>query len=326
MKRFPRIIASLIASSMLFAAGATTTMAQAPYPNKPIRLVIPFGAGGGTDILGRIVLTKVQENLGQPIIFDNRPGANTIIGAEQVAKAAPDGYTLLISLDMTMTMNPSLYSKLAYNPEKDFVPVGMIAATPVIFLTQSKQPWMTLQDFISHARANPGKVTYGAGAIISQVVGEQLLRAAKIDMVYTNYKGGGQALQAMLAGDIQFSIMDIATVSSALKDGRLRGLAISGDKREPTLPNVPTIREAGHPELEYKDWWAIWAPAGTPRAIVDRLNAEIGKALQDPNVQKRLAELSFHPNHGSPEQQLRHQRDDAARWDKVIKAAGLKLD
>ena len=300
-------------------------MSQA-YPNKAIRLIVPFGAGGGTDILSRLVFQKVQEGLGQAVVIDNRPGANTIIGAEQVAKAAPDGYTLLITLDMTMTMNPSLYTKLAYNPEKDFVPVGMVAATPVIFITQSTQPWKTLQDVIGYARANPGKVTYGAGAIISQVVGEQLLRAAKIDMLYTNYKGGGQALQGLLAGDIQFSIMDIATVSPALKDGRLRGLAVSGDKREPTLPNVPTIREVGYPEMEYKDWWAVYAPAGTPRAVVDRLNAEIAKAMQDPQLRARLADLSFQPNHSSPEAQLKQQREDAARWDKVIKAAGLKLD
>lgn len=321
MKRLSSLLSALVLS-MLAAAPA----AAQSYPNKSIRVIVPFGAGGGTDIVSRLVGQKIQESTGQSVIIDNRPGANTIIGAELLAKSPADGYTLMVTLDLTMTMNPSLYSKLSYNPERDFVPVGMIAKTPVIFITHSKQPFQSLQDFIGYARANPGKVTYGAGAIVSQVVGEQLVRAAGINMVYTNYKGGAQALQALLARDIQFAIMDIATVAPYLRDGQLRGLAVSGETREATLPNVPTIREAGFAELEYRDWWGMYAPAGTPAPVIDRLNAEIAKALTSPDLRAKFAELSLAPAHSSAEELLRAQRTEAQKWDRIIKAAGLKLD
>lgn len=321
MKRISKLFAALL----LCTAVAAPVAAQS-YPNRSIRVIVPFGPGGGTDILMRLVGQKMQESMGQPIVIDNRPGANTLIGAEALARAAPDGYTLMVTLDMTMTMNPSLYSKLPYHPEKDFAAVGMIVKTPVVFLTHSKFPFQTLKEFLDYARANPGKITYGAGAIISQVVGEQLVRAASINMVYTNYKGGGQAVQGMLGGDIQFGIMDIASVAPHLRDGKLRALAVSGEKRETTMPNVPTIREAGYPELEYRDWWGMYAPAATPRPIIDRLNAEIGRAVASPDLRPKLADLSFDPAHSSPEAMLAQQRADAQKWDKVIKAAGLKLD
>jgi tripartite-type tricarboxylate transporter receptor subunit TctC len=317
---------SLLVGIFLAAWMALLPASAQTYPTKPIRLIVPFGPGGGTDTLSRLVAKKMEESIGQSFIIDNRPGANTIIGAEALTRAAPDGYTLMLTLDLTMTMNPSLYSRLPYHPDKDFAPIGTVARTPLIFITGGKQPYQTLQEFLTHARSSPGKITYGAGAISSHVIGEKLARDTKIEMVYANYKSGAQALLALLSGDIQFAIMDIATVTPYLKDGRVRGLAVSGDKRVPGLPQVPAIGEVGLAEMQYLSWWGMYAPAGTPKPIIERLSAELGKALTAPDLGARLADLSFEPAPSSPEALLRKQQTEGQTMAATIKAAKLSLD
>lgn len=320
-----------VASIGALILGAVMALAQAPaaaqsYPNRPVRMIVPFGAGGGTDTISRLVSKKMEESLGQSIVVENKPGANTIIGADAVAKSAPDGYTLLLSLDLTMTMNPALYSKLPYDIDKDFTAVGRVARSQVIYVTNAKQPFQDITQFIAYAKANPNKVTYGAGAISSQVVGEQFARATGIDMVYSNYKSGAEAMLAMLQGDIQLAIMDIPTVLPNIKEGKLRALAVSGEERVPLLPQTPTIGEAGLPDLKYRSWWGIFAPAGTPKPVVDKLNASLKTALESEDLRARMTALTFTPAYSTPAELAAEQREDVAKYRTIIKAAGLSLD
>jgi tripartite-type tricarboxylate transporter receptor subunit TctC len=309
----------------LFIACVGVAHAQS-YPAKPVRVIVPFAAGGGTDVLGRLVAAGAREPLGQTLVVENRAGAGTIIGTEAAAKSAPDGYTVLITLDQSMTMNPALYDKLPYDPERDFAPVSLLAVSSRLYVATLTAPGRNLRELVGYARVNPGKLNYGSGAISGQVVGEQLMLASGAKMVFVSYNGGAPALQALLAGDIQFVIADVTTFAPGVRDGRLRGLAVSGPKRVPQLPGVPTLREAGFPELEGQAWWAMFVPAGTPRAVVERLNAAVVKAVASPETRQKIEALGTEPASSSPEQLAAMLKKDMATWGGIIRKAGIKAN
>ena len=320
MKLFIRFTVAL--GPVLACAGA---IAQG-YPTKPVRLVVGFAAGGGTDALARNLANTLKDTLGQPLIIENRPGAGTIIGTEAAAKAAPDGYTLLVSLDQSLTMNQWLYDKLPYDPVKDFAPISLLANSSRLYVANPKAPGATLRGLMDYAKANPGKLNYGSGAVSGQVVGEQILGATGGTAQFISYNGGAPALTALFAGTIDFVIADITTFAPGVRDGRLRGLAVSGPKRSPQLPDVPTLREAGFPELESQAWWGLFAPAGTPRPIVDRINAAKVKAYESAELRQRIEATGSEPATSTPAQVALRLSRDAQTWGAIIKQAGIKVN
>jgi tripartite-type tricarboxylate transporter receptor subunit TctC len=320
------------AGTYLTCAVALFTVSTAPveaqqFPSKPIRIIIPFAVGGGADSVTRLALPGIQKALGgATIIVENRPGAGTVIGAEAVARSAPDGYTVLVTLDQTMTMNPFLYDKLAYSPERDFVPVSVLAMSPLLYVVNPQVPAKTLKELFDYARANPGKLNFGSGAISAQVAGEAMMEKTGTKMVFIPYPGGAPALAALLNNEIQFVIADISTFRAATLDGRLRGLAVSPATRNPSLPDVPTLREAGYPDLERSSFWAMFAPAGTPKEIVATLNSAVKQALADPEIKQKIAAIGAEPTASTPEELDELVKGAAAVWGPVIKRAGIKAN
>jgi tripartite-type tricarboxylate transporter receptor subunit TctC len=297
------------------------------YPTKPIRIIIPFAVGGGADSVTRLAVPGIQKALGgATILVENRPGAGTVIGAETVARAAPDGYTLLVTLDQTMTMNPFLYDKLSYNPQRDFAPISTLAMGPLLYVANPQVPAKTLKELFDYARANPGKINFGSGAISAQVAGEAMMEKTGTKMVFVPYPGGAPALAALLNNEIQFVIADVPTFRAATLDGRLRGLAVSPPKRSPSLPDVPTLREAGYPDLERSSFWGMWAPAGTPKEIIATLNSAVRQALADPEISQRIAGIGAEPGASSPEEMDALVTGAAEVWGPVIKRAGIKAN
>jgi tripartite-type tricarboxylate transporter receptor subunit TctC len=307
--------------------GALSATSAQQYPNKPVRIVIPFAVGGGADSVTRLAVPGIQKALGgATIIVENRPGAGTVIGTETVARANPDGYTLLVTLDQSMTMNPFLYDKLSYSPERDFTPISTLAMSPLLYVVNPKIPATTLKELFDYARANPGKLNLGSGAISAQVAGEAMMEKTGTKMTFIPYPGGAPALAALINNEIQFVIADISTFRAATLDGRLRGLAVSGPKRSPALPDIPTLREAGYADLERMSFWGMWAPAGTPKEIVARLNTAVKQALADPEISRRIVDIGAEPTAATPEELDALVRDAAGVWGPVIKRGGIKAN
>lgn len=296
------------------------------YPNKPIRLVVPFAPGGSADGLARIYGQMLGEALGQSVVVDNRPGGNLIIGTDAVAKSPADGYTLLMTLDIAMTMNPSLYSKLPYQPEKDFAPISLLGQQAVLLVSNPKLPVKTMGELVAYAKKNPGKVTYGSGAIVGQVVGEMLHSMTGTQMVYVPFKGSQLALNALLAGDIDLAIADFAPFLQYIEQGKLIGLATTGTQRESVLPKVPTAIEQGYPNFEAHNWFGVFAPAGTPQAIVDKLNAASVRITASPTYKEKLQTLNLNTASSTPAELAATVKSDTAKWGKIIKAAGIHFD
>lgn len=310
----------------LFATIAALPAALAQtYPNRTIRLVVPSSPGGGTDITGRIVAHKLTEQLGQQVVVDNRAGAGTIIGNEIVAKAAPDGYTLLMGLS-TLAINPSMYAKLPYDALKDFAPVSLAVLSPNILTVHPSVPTKTVKEFIALAKARPGSITYGSAGLGTSphLSGELLKVLAKIDIVHVPYKGSGQSVIGLLAGEIGANFPSVPTAIPHIKAGKLRGLGVTTAKRTQALPEVPSIAEAGVPGYEATQWFGVLAPAGTPRAIIDRLHQEMVKLLRAPDVRERLIADGTEPVGNTPEEFAAYIKSETDKWTKVIKAAGIK--
>jgi len=305
-----------------FAAAAQT------YPSKPIRVVIPFGPGGATDVIARLVGQKVSEQLGLPIVFDNRPGANGNIGTEAAAKAPADGYTLVMSYDGTMAINPSVYRKMPFDPLKDLAPVASVAQLPLLMVVHPSVPAKSVAEFVALAKSRPGAINYSSAGYGSagHLAAELFRGRAGIDLVHVNYKGGGQAVQDLVGGQIQMVMTGLTTVEGHLKGGKLRALAFTSPKRMAGAPEVPTFDESGFAGLVVQSWYGILAPAGTPADIVGRLNGEINKAIQALEVRARLAALGTEPTGGSAAEFGATIRADIARWAKVVEAAGIKID
>lgn len=302
--------------------------AQPAYPTKPIRIIVPLAASGSTDIQARIVAQKLTEVLGQSVIVDNRPGAGTIIGSNAVAHAAPDGYTLLFASISLATTVP-LYRDLPYDPVKDLSPIGPVGQSFYVLAVHPTVPVHTVQEFIALAKSKPKKISYasaGAGTITHLTV-ELFLANTGIDMLHVPYKGGAPAILALVSGQVDAIFNPIAEILPHVRAGnKVRTLAVTSPTRAPELPDVPTLAESGLPGCTVTTWSALYAPAGTPRAIIDRLNAEINRMVQQADVQERFQNAGLAPVGGTPAALGEYLRSEIARWTKVVKEAGIKLD
>jgi tripartite-type tricarboxylate transporter receptor subunit TctC len=296
------------------------------YPSKPIRIVVPFTPGGSNDLIGRIIAQKLNEAWGQPVIIDNRPGGGSTIGIEVVVRAAPDGYTLLTTSG-GIAINGSLY-KLSFNPVTDLTPVALLAQMPYLLAANPSLPVKSVKDVIALAKAQPGKIVFsssGAGTS-SHLTMEMFKSAAKIDMLHVPYKGGNPAVTAVITGEAQLTFNVVTGTLQYVKSGKLRGLAVSSAKRAEVAPEIPTVAESGVPGFEVIAWYNMFAPARTPRPIVNRLNAEINRILQQADVRERFHALGVSPLSGSPDDLEKYLKFEVDRWAKLIKERGIKLD
>lgn len=295
------------------------------YPNRVIRLVVPSSPGGGTDIIGRIIAQKLSEQLGQQVVVENRAGAGTIIGNEAVAKSAPDGYTLLMGLS-TLAINPSMYAKLPYDALRDFAPISQAVSAPNILTLHPSVPAKTVKEFIALAKAKPGSITFGSAGMGTSphLSGELLKTLAKIDIVHVPFKGSGQSIISQLAGEIAANFPSVPTALPYIKADRLRGLGVTTSKRTQALPDVPSIAEAGVPGYEATQWFGVLAPAGTPRAIVERLHQETLRALRSAEVKERITGEGMEVVASTPEEFAAYIKSETEKWKKVIKSAGIK--
>ena len=312
---------------MAAVAAMPSSAAEAErYPSKPIRIVVPFTPGGSNDLIGRIIAQKLNEAWGQPVIIDNRPGGGSTIGIEVVVRAAPDGYTLLTTSG-GIAINGSLY-KLSFNPVTDLTPVALLAQMPYLLAANPSLPVKSVKDVIALAKAQPGKIVFsssGAGTS-SHLTMEMFKSAAKIDMLHVPYKGGNPAVTAVMTGEAQLTFNVVTGTLQYVKSGKLRGLAVSSAKRAEVAPEIPTVAESGVPGFEVIAWYNMFAPAHTPRPIVNRLNAEINRILQQPDVRERFHTLGVSPLSGSPDDLGRYLKFEVDRWAKLIKERGIKLD
>jgi len=313
-----RMILASLALSMASAAFAQ-------FPERPIHFVVPFTAGSGTDIVGRTVGEAMSRGLGQPIIIENRPGAGGTLGAAQVSKSAPDGYTLLVH-SAGHVANPAIYTNLPYDTLKDFVGITPLASLPNVLIVSPSKGWKTVQDLVAAARANPGKLNYGSAGIGSatHMNAEIFRQSANFDAVHVPFKGTPEAMTETATGRIDFFFAPLLSALPLIKDGRLQALAVGTPQRSPVLPNVPTTVEAGFPKSEYTFWVAMLAPAGTPKSVIDRLSAEALKALASPDVKEKLAVLGADPMPMSPSEFDAFLRAETARVAAVVKSAGIK--
>ncbi|MGB5080874.1 MAG: tripartite tricarboxylate transporter substrate binding protein [Burkholderiales bacterium] len=314
---------------ILFAAAALalsgSAFAQGAYPSRPIAMVVGFQPGGGTDTVARILAKTVGDSLKQQVVVENKAGAGGNIATDYVARAAPDGYTLLLGNVGSLTVAPHLVAKLPYDPLRDFAPITMAVVFSNVVVVPASLPAQTLAEFVKMARDKPGTLTYGSSGIggAGHLAGELLKGAAKIDIVHVPYKGGGPAMQGMLGGQIHAYFAAPASVVGHLKSGRVRALATTGSKRAQLLPDVPTVAESGYPGYEAMNWYAYVAPAKTPKPVIDRLNREIVKALATPDVVALLQKQGMEPNSSSPEELARYIKSEYETWGRVVKEAGI---
>ncbi|HSW83209.1 MAG TPA: tripartite tricarboxylate transporter substrate binding protein [Usitatibacter sp.] len=311
--------------AVLSIAAATSANAQG-FPDRPIHFVVPFTAGSGTDIVARIVAEPMSRALGQTIIVENKPGAGGTLGAAQVAKSAPDGYTLLVH-SAGHVANPAIYTNLPYDTLKDFAGVTPLASLPNVLIVSPSKGWKTVQDLVQAAKANPGKLNYGSAGIGSatHMNAEIFRQSAGFDAVHVPFKGTPEAMTETATGRIDFFFAPLLSALPFIKDGRLLALAVGTPQRSPVLPNVPTTVESGFPKSEYVFWVAMLAPSATPKAVVDRLNAEALKALASPDVKEKLAALGAEPMPMSTSAFDAFLRSETARIAEIVKSAGIKV-
>ena len=318
MKRFRSAALCLL----FFAASVG---AQESYPVKPVRIIVGYSAGGGNDLIVRVMAPRLSEGLGQPVIIENKPGAQAIIACEYVAKASPDGYTLLMGPTGPMAMNPATYAKLPYSPQRDFAPISQIGQFPLIVAVGASLPVRSVKELIEYAKANPAKVNYAASAAAFQIATELFKQKTGTDFVHIPYKGSGESVQAVIAGQVTMTIVDPPPVSGPLRAGTARGLAITSAQRHPSWPDLPTLAEQGI-DVEVGLWTAFFAPARTPPAIVARLQKEVARVVRLPDVREGLARLGVDPVGGSPEELGRVLARDIEKWTAVARAANIRND
>ncbi|MBC7778984.1 MAG: tripartite tricarboxylate transporter substrate binding protein [Proteobacteria bacterium] len=320
--RAAALCAALVALGALPAAG----QAQ-PYPTRPIRMISPFPPGGPTDIVGRLVSQRLAELVGQPILVDSRPGASGNVGLELAARSPADGYTIVLSSPV-IALSPLLYTKLNYDPQKDLTPIALVGAVRNVLVVHPSVPARTLKDLVQLARKSPGRLNYGSGGIgtTTHLAPELLKSLEKLDIVHVPYKGSGIALGALAGGEIDMLVVAAPAAVQQIISGRVRALAVLMPQRLPDLPEVPTSKESGFPNFEISVWYGMLAPTGTPREIVNRLNAELAKAVTAPDMKTRFAAAGVEPLTSSPEEFGAFIRSEAARFAKVIRDAGIKAD
>ena len=323
-----RSTAGKIARAMILALGTLAShaaLAQA-YPAKPIRLVVPFPPGGSTDIVARIVAQKLSDRLGQQVVVENRGGAGGTIGAEAVAKAPPDGYTLVVGTTSTHAVAPSVYGKIGYDPVKDFAPISLIAVTPYLLVVNPSVNVKSLQEFVGYVKARPGKLNYASAGTGSttHLAMEMLKSAAELYIVHIPYNGNGPAGTAVIAGQVEILFGSLPAVLPHAKSGRVRPLAVGTPKRSPSLPDVPTVAESGFPGFDASLWLAIMAPAGTPAPIVDRLQKEIHAVIASPDTADALNKAGAEPITSTPAELAAMVKDGVEKYGKVVKQAGVK--
>ena len=313
----------------MLAVGASLAYAQsAVYPNKPVRWVVPFPPGGSADIMGRMIGQDLAKALGQQVVIENRAGASAIVGSEYVAKSAADGYTLLQANVSQMTIHPSLYPRLPYDPLKDFAPVTVLGIVTSVMVTTPSLPVASVRDLVALAKKRPGQLNFtssGAGSS-THLTGELLKQRAVIAMTHINYKGSGPALTDVMAGFVEIMFENLPSALPFINANKLKVLAVTGKDRSPVVKSVPTLAESGFPGFDMVSWQALVAPAGTPRAVVDRLNAEVAKVLKTPEMKEKMTGLGTDVVANSPEQFAQYLREETAKWSKIVKDAGIKLE
>jgi len=320
---------SLLALTATFAATfiSTGALAQA-YPNKAIRVVVPFPPGGGTDIIAREVTQKVAASTGWTFVIDNKPGAGGNLGVDAAAKAPADGYTLVLGQTSNLAINPTLYAKMPYNPQKDLAPIVLVANAPLVMVTGMNSPYKTLADAVNAAKAKPGGVNFASpgNGTVAHLTSELFQRAAGVNTQHIPYKGAAQALTDVISGTVELYMSSVPTLLGQIKQGKLRALAVTSDKRVDDLPDTPTINESGYKGFNAVTWFGFLAPASTPPEVLKLLNAEFNKALQQPALRKKLGDEGADPAGGSAEQFATLIREDGVRWGKVVKESGARID
>ncbi|HSI56706.1 MAG TPA: tripartite tricarboxylate transporter substrate binding protein [Ideonella sp.] len=314
-----------LAATLTLAAFATPALAA--FPDKPLRIVVPFAPGGGTDSISRTLAAGMSHELGQPVIVDNKPGAGTIIGTDFVAKSAPDGYTLVMAT-FAHAVNTSLQPKLPYAPDKAFAPIVLLGRSPNVLVVRTDKPYKTVRELIAAAKAEPGKLTYGSqgNGTSAHLAGELFKSLAQVELVHVPYRGAGPAMNDLLAGQIDMMFATAAAANAFVDAGKLRALAVTTAERSPAYEGVPTLAEAGVPGYAAESWYGLYAPAGTPKEVVARLNAAVKRAVQGEAFRKQVQAEGLVVSAGSPEELDRYVRAEEVRWRKVVKDGHITAD
>jgi tripartite-type tricarboxylate transporter receptor subunit TctC len=320
-----RLLSIALAASMTLAASPAAAQS---YPSKPIRILVGFSPGGGTDVMARLIGQKLTEAWNAQVVVENRPGAGGVLAADLTAKAAPDGYTLMIGHVNSHGIAPAAMSKMPYDAARDFAPVILIGTTPNMLVANAGTGAKSLDDIVRAARANPGKLTFGsAGNGSSQHLATEMFKlAAKVDVLHIPYKGSGQMIPDLIAGQIGYSFDTMTAITPHVKSGKVTPIATTRLKRSPAYPNLPTVAELGYPGFDVSTWYGLMAPAGTPAEIVTKLNREVDRILTLPDVKEKLNSVGAEDGGGSPEQFGKFVRDEIAKYSKIVKEAGVKLD
>jgi tripartite-type tricarboxylate transporter receptor subunit TctC len=320
--------AAALSCALLGSPAAAQSGDAASFPNRPMRIIVPFPAGGPSDVLARIIAQKMSEDWKQPVVTENRPGANTVIGAQAAAIAPGDGYTLLMAIDSTLVMNQYLYKKLPYDPINDFVPISIVAKTMQLMMVDAGSELKTVQDLIAKQKANPGKLNYGAGTITTQLSGFLFNKAVGTEAVLVRYNGSSQVAQGLLTKSVDYILDGPSAALPLVLDGKFRVLAKFDDRPFPAVPGVPTISAAA--KLQHFDDLTVWlgmvAPKGTPTAIVDKISGEIAKVLADPAVKAKADAAGLYPATSTPAEFAAYIKQEAARWAPVVKETGIQYD
>jgi tripartite-type tricarboxylate transporter receptor subunit TctC len=316
--------ASATAGATLFAGAFG---ARAALPDKPLRIIVPFAPGGGTDLIARLVAEAMAKDLGQTVIVENKPGAGTIIGTEYVAKSAPDGSTLVMAT-FAHAVNPALHAKLPFDTDKDFAPVALVGTSPNVLVVRPDRPWKSVQDVIAAARATPGKLTYGSfgNGTSAHLAGALFANLAKVDLLHVPYKGSAPAITDLLGGQIDMMFTTVASVAQHIASGKLRALAVTSARRSPAWPDIPTIAEAGVAGYVAESWYGLYAPAGTPADTIARLNAAVAQAVKSEKFRDRVQGEGLVPAAGEPRQLADYVHAEEARWRQVVRDARIKVE
>ncbi|OIM97347.1 ABC transporter substrate-binding protein [Polynucleobacter sp. QLW-P1DATA-2] len=321
-------LSKLISVSLLGLVSLATTasFAQTNYPTKPINFIVPYGAGGGADSRSRQIAQKMSVILKQPIIVDNKPGAGGNIGTEFISRAAPDGYTIGMGNFAPMAVNKTLFGNLRYDPETDITPIVLIEKGPLVLVVNPNSPYKTVQDIVAAAKAKPGVLTFSSGGIggSHQLSAELFKQNAGIDMIHVPYKSGSAGLTDLMAGNVTMMFDQMYSAMPSIKADKLRPIAITSKKRSPLLPNIPTFAEAGYPKVEVLNWQGLIAPKGTPKAIIDQLNAAANEALKDPQLRELMLSQGNEIGGGSPAEFSALIKSESAKWSAVVKTANIK--